>query len=96
MDLTVDSELGKQLLEELRHINRRLQSLETYVPRKDVVWLTPAEMSKITGVSPRTLQNYVATGKLSPASFKKDQRGRSFHYRYHRELALCDLGMTGS
>ena len=97
MNLTVDSELGAQLLQELRMIRQRLSALESrQSTRPEVTWLTPAEMSKLTGVTPRTLQNYVSIGKLSGAAFKREQRGRHFHYRYHRELTLRELGMISS
>lgn len=88
--------LGEQLLMELRSINRRLNALEQALPTRSRTWLTPSELSKICGVSPRTLQTYVTTGRLGPASYKKEARGKTFNYRYHRELALRDLGITDS
>lgn len=89
-------DLGEELLRELRSINRRLDALEKAVPSIERTWLTPNELGRICGVTPRTLQTYVATGRLSPASYKKEARGKTFNYRYHRELALRDLGITDS
>lgn len=86
--------LTEQVLHELRSINQRLAALENAIPRKDVVWLTPNEMSKVCGVSTRTLQNYVTKGKLSKACYKQEARGKSFNYRYHRELTLRELGLA--
>jgi len=89
-------QLGDQILHELRLINQRLKALESAVPVKDMVWLSPADMSKLAGVTPRTLQNYVNQGRLSARSYKRTERGRSFTFKYHRELTLLELGMIGS
>ena len=86
-------DLGEAILQELRSISRRLEQLEQAVPTADRTWLTPTEMSKLCGVSPRTLQSYVSSGRLGAASFKRETRGKTFNYRYHRELALRDLGL---
>lgn len=81
------------ILRELRSISQRLEYLERSLPTTDRTWLTPTEMSKLCGVTPRTLQSYVSNGRLGTASYKKEARGKTFNYRYHRELALRDLGL---
>lgn len=88
------ADLGTTILQELRLISQRLEHLERCVPTIDRVWLTPTEMSKLCGVTPRTLQSYVSSGRLGPASYKKETRGKTFNYRYHRELALAELGLS--
>lgn len=88
------ADLGDTILRELRLISQRLEHLERCVPTLDRVWLTPTEMSKICGVTPRTLQSYVNNGRLGPASYKREARGKTFNYRYHRELALRELGLS--
>lgn len=87
------TDLGVAILQELRSISQRLEQLEQALPTADRTWLTPTEMSKLCGVTPRTLQSYVTTGRLGAASFKREVRGKTFNYRYHRELALRDLGL---
>lgn len=87
------ADLGETILQELRSISQRLEHLERCVPTIDRVWLTPHEMGKICGVTPRTLQGYVTSGRLGPASYKKETRGTTFNYRYHRELTLRELGL---
>jgi len=87
-------DLGEAILRELRSISQRLEHLERCVPTLDRVWLTPTEMSKLCGVTPRTLQSYVASGRLSRPSYKREARGKTFNYRYHRELAMRDLGLS--
>jgi hypothetical protein len=89
----VSLDLADQLLQELRSINQRLAALESTIPRKDCTWLSPSEMATVCGVSTRTLQNYVNQGKLRPASYKREPRGKGFNFKYHRELALRDLGL---
>jgi len=88
------ADLGETILQELRSISQRLEHLERCVPTIDRTWLTPTEMSKLCGVSPRTLQNYVLSGRLGGASYKRELRGKTFNFRYHRELALRDLGLS--
>jgi hypothetical protein len=88
-----DSEFHYLILLELRAINQRLDALEHTLPSRQRTWLTPSELSKLCGVTPRTLQTYVTTGRLGAASYKREARGKSFTYRYHRELALRDLGL---
>ena len=85
--------LAEVILQELRSIGQRLEQLEQSIPTVDRTWLTPMEMSKLCGVTPRTLQSYVSTERLGPASYKREVRGKTFNYRYHRELALRDLGL---
>lgn len=92
--LVTEDLFKREILAELRAINARLARLENVLPTVDRTWLTPAEMSKICGVSPRTLQSYVKTNRLGPASFKREMRGKTFNYRYHRELVLRDLGLA--
>lgn len=87
------TDLGVAILQELRSISQRLEQLEQALPTAERTWLTPTEMSKLCGVTPRTLQSYVTTGRLGAASFKREVRGKTFNYRYHRELALRDLGL---
>lgn len=87
------ADIGVVILQELRSISQRLEQLEQALPAVDRTWLTPTEMSKICGVTPRTLQSYVSSGRLGQASFKREARGKTFNYRYHRELALRDLGL---
>lgn len=87
-------DLGGALLLELRAINRRLDALEHSMPTSQRTWLTPRELGKICGVTPRTLQTYVSTGRIGPTSYKREVRGKTFTYRYHRELALRDLGIS--
>jgi hypothetical protein len=89
-----ETDLGAAILLELRAISQRLDALEDSLPSNRKVWVTPSELAKICGVTPRTLQTYVSTGRLSPASYKREVRGKSFNYRYHRELALRDLGIA--
>ncbi|QPN63691.1 helix-turn-helix domain-containing protein [Synechococcus sp. CBW1004] len=89
-----DADLGDAILRELKQINTRLHALERHVPVAAVAWLTPAEMSRIVGVTPRTLQNYISQGRLSQRSFKRNKRGKSFTYRYHREHTLTELGLN--
>lgn len=86
--------IERELLTELRAINARLEQLENQLPTVDRTWVTPSEMSKICGVTTRTLQTYVNTGRLSPHSYRREQRGSGFHYRYHKELALRDLQLA--
>lgn len=81
------------VLLELRAINRRLDALEHAMPTRERVWLTPSELAKLCGVTPRTLQTYVATGRIGPASYKRETRGKTFTYRYHCELVLPELGL---
>lgn len=88
------TDVNEAILQELRSINSRLEQLEQAAALADRTWLTPTEMSKLSGVTPRTLQSYVGNGRLSPASFKRETRGKTFNYRYHRELALRDLGLA--
>jgi hypothetical protein len=87
-------DLHEAILRELSTISQRLEHLERYVPTLDRTWLTPTEMSKLCGVTPRTLQSYVTSGRLSSPSYKREARGKTFNYRYHRELALRDLGLN--
>ena len=89
-----ETDLGGAILLELQAINRRLSALESSVPSQQRTWITPNELSKLCGVTPRTLQSYVTSGRLGPASYKKEARGKTFNYRYHRELALRDLGIN--
>ncbi len=89
-----ETDLGGAILLELRAINQRLDALEHAMPSRQRTWLTPSELSRLCGVTPRTLQTYVTTGRLGPASYKRETRGKSFTYRYHRELALRDLGIS--
>jgi hypothetical protein len=89
-----ETDLGGAILLELRAINRRLDALEHTLPTSQRTWLTPNELSKICGVTPRTLQTYVSTGRIGPTSYKRETRGKTFTYRYHRELALRDLGIS--
>jgi len=84
--------VADSILFELKAINRRLDLLEKQLPVVDKTWLTPAEMSKVCGVSTRTLINYIESGRISRSSYKKEQRGNAFNYRYHRELVLRELG----
>jgi hypothetical protein len=87
----VPRDLELEILEQMRDINRRLIEIEQRLPNPNRTWLTPREMSKLAGVSTRTLQTYVKRGKLSNASYRKDNRGKSFQFRYHRELVLKEL-----
>lgn len=87
------TDLGEAILRELQAIKCRLAELESATTQRDRTWLTPGEMSKLCGVSPRSLQTYVTLGRLSAASVKREPRGQGFTYRYHRELALRDLGI---
>jgi hypothetical protein len=89
-------DIGAEILSELRSINQRLDALEQNTPPRGRTWLTPNELGKLCGVTPRTLQTYVTTGRLRPESYKREARGKTFNYRYHRELALRDLGITCS
>ena len=84
--------VADSILFELKAINRRLDLLEKQLPVVDKTWLTPSEMAKICGVSTRTLINYIENGRISRSSYKKEQRGSTHNYRYHRELVLRDLG----
>jgi hypothetical protein len=86
-------ELGEAILEELRVIREKLDQLENRAGRSDRTWLTPAEMSQEVGVTPRTLQSYVTSGRLNTATYKKEVHGKTFSYRYHRELVLRELGL---
>lgn len=86
-------DLAEEILLEIRAINRRLDQLEHRVPVADRTWLSPGEMSKLCGVTPRTLQTYVDTGRISRASYKREPKGKTFNYKYHRELVLHDLGI---
>ena len=86
-------DLADEILLELRAINRRLDQLENRVPVADRTWLSPGDMSKLCGVTPRTLQTYVDTGRISRAGYKREKKGKTFNYRYHRELVLHDLGI---
>jgi hypothetical protein len=85
-------DLGESILQELQAIHRRLDELQQSAAAAERTWLTPSEMSKLCGVTPRTLQTYVQTGRISSFSYKKEQQGKRFTYRYHKELALRDLG----
>ena len=85
--------LAEVILFELKAINRRLDLSSRNLPVMDKTWLTPGEMSKICGVSTRTLQNYINNGKLSYACYKKEQQGLRFRFLYHRELVMRELGM---
>lgn len=87
-------ELGEAILEELRLIRERLTQLENRAGLSDRTWLNPSEMGALAGVTPRTLQDYVRNGRLNAASYKKEPRGTGFVYRYHRELAMRDLGLS--
>lgn len=87
-------ELGEAILRELHAIREKLAQLEGRAARPDRTWLTPAEMSKEVGVTPRTLQTYVTTKRLSAATYKKENRGKGFSYRYHRELVMRELGLN--
>jgi hypothetical protein len=91
----ISTELGSAILHEVQELNRRMQRLEQQMPTvaPEKVWLTPAEMSKLCNVSTRTLLNYVNSGRLSPAAVKQQRRGKSFNFRYHRELTLTELGI---
>lgn len=84
--------VADSILFELKAINRRLDLLEKQLPVVDKTWLTPSEMAKILGVTTTTLINYIDSGRISRSSYKKEQRGKTFNYRYHRELVLHDLG----
>lgn len=84
--------VADSILFELKAINRRLDLLEKQLPVVDKTWLTPAEMSKVCGVTTTTLINYIENGKIGRASYKKEKRGSRYSYRYHRELVLHDLG----
>ena len=84
-------DLGESILLELQAIHRRLDEMQQSAA-VERTWLTPSEMSKLCGVSPRTLQTYVQTGRISSVSYKKEHQGKRFTYRYHKELALRDLG----
>lgn len=88
------ADLGEEIRVELQRISERLARLEENTGIHRRVWLTPAEMSKIAGVSPRTLQTYVTNGKITRPSFKREARGKVFTYRYHRELTMRDLGLS--
>lgn len=88
----MEHSLSDSILYELKAINRRLDLLATQLPVVDKTWLTPREMSKICGVTTRTLQNYILSGRLSRACYKQEERGKTFNYRYHRELVLRELG----
>lgn len=90
--MEISPELGAEILSELRAIRERLVTLEQRSALGDRSWLTPAEMSQLSGVSPRTLQTYVANGRISATSIKREKRGASFTYRYHRELTMRDIG----
>lgn len=84
--------VADSILFELKAINRRLDLLEKQLPVVDKTWLTPSEMAKICGVTTRTMQNYVLSGRLSRAAYKQEPKGKTFNYRYHRELVLRELG----
>ena len=86
-------ELTSEILLELRAISRRLEQLETRLPTVDRTWLTPSEMSKLCGVTPRTLQLYVKSGRITRPSYRREEKGKTFNYRYHKELVLNDLGI---
>jgi hypothetical protein len=86
--------LQMEILLEIRHLRSRLDQIDKDRSASSRIWLTPAEMGKLVGVTPRTLQNYVNTGRLSRASHKKTPRGTGFVYRYHREIVLHDLGVA--
>lgn len=88
--------IGEQILNEVRSLHQRLDALEEAFPAKGKTWLTPQEFSRLAGVTPRTLQVYVDNGRLRPESYKRQTRGKTFNYRYHRELALRDLEITNS
>ena len=83
--------LDRDLLDLVREINLRLIDIEQRLPDSRPTWLAPREMSKLVGVSTRTLQNYVKNGKLSPTSYRRENRGKGYQFRYHRELVLRDL-----
>ena len=91
----ISPELGSAILLEVQELNRRLQRMEQQLPSvsPEKTWLTPAEMSKLCNVSTRTLQNYVSSGRLTPAAYKQQSRGKTFTFRYHRELTLTELGI---
>lgn len=83
----------EEIFHELRLIRERLTQLEQRPAAPTTTWLTPAQMAARAGCSPRTLQDYVRSGRLSRASYKREPRGQGFTYRYHGELAARDLGL---
>jgi hypothetical protein len=87
------SAMAQSILQELQAINKRLSRLEQQLPSGGKTWLTSNEMGKICGLSGRTLLNYIHSGKLSAACFKRKQRGKHFSFLYHRELVMCELGL---
>ena len=81
------------ILHELRLIRECLTQLEQRAAAPTSTWLTPAQMATRAGCSPRTLQDYVRSGRLSRASYKREPRGKGFRFMYHCELAARDLGL---
>lgn len=93
MSAPTNADLGEQIMRELSAISRSLSKIEQRLQVAERTWITPTEMAQIAGVTPRTLQTYVTTGQITRPAYKREPRGTSFVYRYHRELAMRDLGL---
>ncbi len=43
-------------------------------------WVTEIKMSEILGIKPRTLQNYVATGKVQESAISRGLKNNRFYH----------------
>ena len=81
------------ILARLESIDRRIHELGKTPPKSKKTWLQPAEFAAMAGVTPKTLRQWVANGRLSAQAHRKVKEGSNLVHQYHAQIAAKELDL---
>ena len=76
-----------ELIGRVEHLTVAVERLIETQPPSGLLWLTPSELAKAAGVTPRAISKWRAAGAFRADSLRP--HGNS--YQYHRKHALQDI-----